>query len=204
MTVMPAAEIVASDDERERLMRRQICEAAASVFQREGFRRATMDDIAAAAGVSRKTIYNYFENKIGLIGAVIERDVKRRVEKARDSLDLTLPPEQLIVEAEMRLLDVARDSKYVSLLIRPDTFEVNDEVFDPAGPTRAIRHDYWFPILAPLRDSGLLRGDDLAEVAEWLSSFLVVLLALPATFGGGHDRVREIMHRYLVPSVIKV
>lgn len=202
MAAMTAEPIVA-DDQREAAMRKQICDAAALVLERDGLRRATMADVASAAGVSRKTIYNYFDNKIGLIGAVIERDVKRVVQEARDSLDPNLPAEELIVEAEMRLLEVARHSKYVALMVQPDAFEVTDEVLEASGRIRPLRHDYWFPILAPLRDSGRLRSDDLAEVAEWLSSFLLVLLALPTTFGGGKDRIRQVMARYLVPSVLR-
>jgi AcrR family transcriptional regulator len=203
MKGIAAAEALTPEDEREQAMRTQICDAAAKVFERDGLRGATMVDIAVAARVSRKTIYNYFDNKVGLIGAVIATDVRRRVELARESLDLSLPSEELIVEAEMRLYDVAKQSRYVSLLVRSDAFDVTDQVLDPTGPIRAIRHQFWFPILAPMRDAGRLRSDDLAEVAEWLSSFLLVLLALPATFGGGQDRIRQVMARFLVPSVLK-
>lgn len=201
---MSGIETLSPSDERERLVRGQIRDAAALVFERDGFRRATMADIAKVAGVSRKTVYNYFDNKTGLIGAVIEHDVKLHVQRARDSLDLTMPADKLLVEAELRLLDVARDSKYVSLLVRPGAFDVSAEVLDPHGPTRSTRHDYWFPVLESIRRTGQLRSDDLAEVAEWLSAILLVMLVLPTTFGGRPDSIRDVMQRYLVPSVIEV
>lgn len=201
-TAAASAQSVRTADEREVSMRQQIRDAAATVFERKGLHQATMADIAVAAGVSRKTIYNYFDNKIGLIGAVIEADVKRLAQLTRNSLDFTLPAEELIVEAEMRLLEVAQSSKYVRLLVQNDTFDLTDEILNASERIRSIRHEYWFPILAPLRDRGQLRSRDLGEVAEWLSSFLLVMLALPMTFGGGRDRVRKVMERYLVPSVL--
>ena len=52
---------------------RQIIEAATGVFAQKGFDRATMDDIAAAAGINKATIYLYFKNKDALIYAIAEQ-----------------------------------------------------------------------------------------------------------------------------------
>ena len=52
---------------------RQIIEAATLVFAQKGFDRATMDDIAAAAGINKATIYLYFKNKDALIIAIAEQ-----------------------------------------------------------------------------------------------------------------------------------
>jgi AcrR family transcriptional regulator len=43
--------------------REAILEAAFAVFSRYGFRRTSMEDIAREAGISRASIYSYFENK---------------------------------------------------------------------------------------------------------------------------------------------
>ncbi len=61
---------------RERRVERrtaQILDAAARVFARKGFHRATTREIAAEAGVSEGTLYNYFENKQALLVAMLER-----------------------------------------------------------------------------------------------------------------------------------
>lgn len=50
-----------------------ILEAAVVEFERHGFRRVALDDVARRAGVSRTTIYRRFANKDELVGAVIER-----------------------------------------------------------------------------------------------------------------------------------
>lgn len=53
--------------------RRQcILEAAASVFARKGFEKATTREIAEAAGVSEGTIYNYFASKQQLLAALAQ------------------------------------------------------------------------------------------------------------------------------------
>ncbi|WP_234713968.1 helix-turn-helix domain-containing protein, partial [Mycolicibacterium chlorophenolicum] len=55
----------------------QILDAAVVEFERHGFRRVALDDVARRAGVSRTTIYRRFANKDELVGAVIERENTR-------------------------------------------------------------------------------------------------------------------------------
>ena len=50
----------------------RILEAASSCFAEKGFKRATVEDIAAAAGVSRPLVYKHFGDKDTLIDAVLE------------------------------------------------------------------------------------------------------------------------------------
>src|ERR1700685_1201048 len=47
--------------------------AATRVFLRDGYGRASIDKVAAEAGVSTRTIYERYKNKADLLGAVISR-----------------------------------------------------------------------------------------------------------------------------------
>lgn len=47
------------------------------MFLREGFTRASMDAIAEAASVSKRTVYNHFPDKQALRGRIVNlRNVK--------------------------------------------------------------------------------------------------------------------------------
>ncbi|MCE0764982.1 TetR/AcrR family transcriptional regulator [Pseudonocardia kujensis] len=46
--------------------------AAAEVFRRKGYRNATIDDIAEAAGISRPTVYRYTKSKQQLLDLMVE------------------------------------------------------------------------------------------------------------------------------------
>ncbi len=50
--------------------RTEILEAATTVFSAKGFHTATMDDVAEAAGVSKGSLYNYFDSKESVIDAL--------------------------------------------------------------------------------------------------------------------------------------
>lgn len=74
--------------------RERIEAAAYWRFYREGFARVSLDDIAAAAGVTKKTLYYHYESKDVLIGRVLEaqhahafRMVRGWVDKAADNVD---------------------------------------------------------------------------------------------------------------------
>ncbi len=54
--------------------REQIIEGAKRVFMSVGFDAASMNDITREAGVSKGTIYVYFENKEDLFSAMIEKE----------------------------------------------------------------------------------------------------------------------------------
>jgi TetR/AcrR family fatty acid metabolism transcriptional regulator len=55
------------------IRRAQILDAAIHVFSEKGFHRATIKDIAAAAGLADGTIYLYFANKEALLLGILGR-----------------------------------------------------------------------------------------------------------------------------------
>lgn len=50
-------------------MQEKILQKAADMFLSYGFKSVTMDDIASELGISKKTIYKYFSNKVELVDA---------------------------------------------------------------------------------------------------------------------------------------
>lgn len=74
--------------------RHQILEGALAVFTARGFDAASMNDIAAAANVSKGTLYVYFEDKEHLFVALIEREREKQKQGMYAALaeepDLTL------------------------------------------------------------------------------------------------------------------
>ena len=60
-----------ADGDKE-LKRERLVTAAAQVFATRGFRNATMDEVAQAAGTAKGTLYLYFKDKEALFYAVFE------------------------------------------------------------------------------------------------------------------------------------
>ncbi len=81
--------------------REQILDGAKRVFMEQGLEAASMNDITRAAGVSKGTIYVYFENKEDLFGAMIERERRRLTETIRHALDSGQPLDEVLKEFGM-------------------------------------------------------------------------------------------------------
>src|SRR5918998_1502382 len=82
-----------------------ILDGAAQVFALQG-EQANMNDVAAAAGVARATVYRYFPNRDALLDELAQaavRDVDARLASAR--ID-EVAPEEGIARAVRALLDV--------------------------------------------------------------------------------------------------
>jgi AcrR family transcriptional regulator len=52
--------------------KRRVINAAYRLLYREGFKRVSMDAIAAAAGVTKRTLYYHFDSKDTLVAAVLD------------------------------------------------------------------------------------------------------------------------------------
>lgn len=189
-------------DHGEAQMRSRILAVASEILDQRGLRGTTMDDIAEAAGVARKTVYNYFENKPKLVGEVIEQASARTAAASLSSLDMTEPPEDLIVNAAMALLEHARDSQYTEMLLRPDALAVTAKIVEQSDRIARVERAFWAPILEPLRDAGRLRVTDLDETVEWLTFIHLVFLTRPATFEGDPQVTRRMLRTYLVPALL--
>src|SRR6266516_4302662 len=55
------------------IRRNQILDAATTVFVRQGFQHARMDDIVEESGLSKGTLYWYFKSKEDIINAILRR-----------------------------------------------------------------------------------------------------------------------------------
>lgn len=73
-----------------------IIEAAAELFRIHGFKKASINEIAEAAGVSPVTIYNHFGSKDGLVRETVKVLMQRIMDKAWAIIRSDMPfPEKL-------------------------------------------------------------------------------------------------------------
>ena len=101
--------IAAGDEDSAK--RRQIIAGAHAVFLAQGFDAASMNDIARAAGVSKGTLYVYFDNKEQLFEAIVEQECDAQAEAIFE-----LDPNDRDVEGVLGRLGVA----FVKFLCQPE------------------------------------------------------------------------------------
>ena len=58
------------------LKKEQIIQSARELFHQFGFKKVSMDEIAQKAGVTKKTIYMYFDSKEDLLKYFIQEEIQ--------------------------------------------------------------------------------------------------------------------------------
>ncbi len=170
----PVADV--EDDRRSTRKRRAIVDAATSAFLRGGYRGTSMDEIAAAAGVSKQTVYKHFADKQRLFSEIVTTTVNEASDPVHDEVrglqdsgdveaDLRrLARRQLVLVMQPRILQLRR-----LVIGEASRFPELGRIFYERGPGRAI------PALATaferLAARGLLHLEDpllAAAQFNWL------------------------------------
>jgi AcrR family transcriptional regulator len=97
----------ANEIERESSVEKveQILQGAMQEFLAHGFAGTSMDRVAAAAGVSKATVYSHFADKEGLFKALIERLARKKFQLIFGSEPLEGEPLQVLRQVGTRALE---------------------------------------------------------------------------------------------------
>jgi TetR/AcrR family transcriptional repressor of mexJK operon len=125
-------------------------DAAMRVFLREGFARASMDAIAAEAGVSKRTIYNHFADKERLFISVFEATLDTVVRDFDASVEETLGDSD---DLHRDFIALAR--RWVRLFLREDAAALRRLVI-----AEAVHHPW---LIGAWAQAGALRVQDRVE-----------------------------------------
>ena len=177
---------LSSSNARVEARRERLTDAAQAVFVREGLRGASMERIAAEAGVARATAYAYFSDKEDAFRQVAFRLADQMVECVQAALAAPGPPADRIraaLQAKHEMgFRVARQSPFAA-----DLFAAKDRL---AGPAFAVAEQQIAAALAAsmaelgVADASaaaqvlLAASTGVANVATEFTS-LTVQLALP-------------------------
>ena len=102
--------------------RQKLLEVARELFAHKGLEATTMNDIAAASGRGRRTLYTYFRNKEEIYYAVIEEELERLSEKMDEEASMDEEPEQKIVTLIYTHLSIIRDTVARTGTLRAEFF----------------------------------------------------------------------------------
>ncbi len=167
-----------------------IVQAALRLFLRDGFARTSVDAIADEAGVSKRTIYNYYADKEDLFLSVVRETYDSLIAVVTALTDRYLadvPADQLeqrVVGFATEVALVAARSPDRSMLIRlmmteaPYFPELRQVQMRPRGVTSAIASR-----LAALAARGLLDISDPDEAANHLFALTIGQLNNRSLFG---------------------
>lgn len=114
---------ILKDDEMHR-----IAHSCEPVFRQYGLKKATVDDLCRAAGVSRRTLYNYFDDKDTVAATVISLIMREASAHLREVFQADGPFEAKLAEA----------AEFKRQLMRRLGPIFGREIQEADGPLRAV------------------------------------------------------------------
>jgi AcrR family transcriptional regulator len=111
----------------------RVLEAAERLMREDAFHLATVDELAAAAGVSRATVFNRFGSKLGVLQALFTRGMEGpEMEAIREALELEDPVAALeaAIEASCAIWEsyaVIHEQLQAIVVLEPDASALVDQ-----------------------------------------------------------------------------
>jgi AcrR family transcriptional regulator len=189
----------------DNVKRRQIIEGARAAFLEQGFDAASMNDIARTAGVSKGTLYVYFQNKEQLFQAICSEECEAQAETL-----FKVDPDDVDVEGTLTRLGV----DFLRFVCRPDKASSARTViaiaermpdigraFYETGPARGIAmlSDY----LKSKVEQGVLAIEDCEVAAAQLIEAFGATTFKPMLFNFGKPPTEERI-RYVVSIAVRM
>jgi AcrR family transcriptional regulator len=135
----------------------QILEAAKKVFARLGFERARVDDIAEESGLSKGTLYWYFESKDAIISAIMDQFFAQELAHVRELLDAGLSAkENLLMFTRFVTEDIMKMQPLMSIL-----FEYWSLLLRRKKVKQVLSNYYrsYLEIMVPIIERGISQGE---------------------------------------------
>ncbi len=98
----------------------QILTAARNLFVKYGLRRTSLDDIAAAAGIGRATLFRRYTNRDTLMAALIEKELAVALDQIAAKTEEKEDPEEKFIAGFLAFMNLVRTNDLLHELLQSD------------------------------------------------------------------------------------
>jgi AcrR family transcriptional regulator len=152
--------------------RQQLLDVARELFALRGYEATSIEEIAARADVSKPVVYEHFGGKEGLYAVVVDREMRRLLERFESALSSGGTPRELLERAALVLLDhIEEDTDGFRVLTR------DSPVTSTTGTFSSLIGEVARQVEHILGRQFATRGYD-PQLAELYSQALVGMVAL--------------------------
>jgi TetR/AcrR family transcriptional repressor of mexJK operon len=192
--------MLAMEDTRSARKRKAIMEAAETAFLQNGYLGTNMDEIAAAAAVSKQTVYKHFSDKEQLFTEIIYATMGRVIDELIRGATLDVDQSD---DVERDLLALAR--QLIASIWHPDVLRLRRLVIGEAGRFPHLGETYFeqgfergitavATSIEQLAAAGRLHVDDPHLAAQHLAGLILWVPLNRAMFTGNDDLPPDVDH----------
>ncbi len=161
-------------NEKDDVVERAIMDGAKQVFRKWGLAKATMEDIAKAAGKGKSTLYYYFKSKEEIFHAIAKEEIDASLRAAQEEMDkVENAGEKLSLYVSVILKEIQSRTKFYTIIM--GEFRENMKIIDQIRNYYAEQEDRFVRNLIAY---GIERGEfrQVDTHAAGMTSRVVVLM----------------------------
>jgi AcrR family transcriptional regulator len=157
-----------------------IVAAAVQHFSEHGVEHTTMEHIAAAANVSRRTIYHHFPSRDAVLQAAVEAYANNLTKKVEENISSELSFTDYLRECAIYIVrEVPKEPFFKVHILDAAAIKSSQYYFTTPSVVEA-----WVPMLRPsyiraLRDRTINPDMELIQIIKWYGRILLSLLQHP-------------------------
>ena len=187
----PTSTAAAADDSKSKPVRERLLDAAEECLSQFGPQKTSMEDVARAAGMSRATVYRYFENRDALLLGVASRQAAGLATEAMSYLAQFDNISDWLVEGLIfTLREIPKRPVFASLVTSLDSRSASSLFLGSSGMIE-IGVNVLHPMFGAAKQQGLLRDDiDIDMLIEWLLRVLWTYLNAPSQVATDEEGMR--------------
>ena len=180
------------------MKKEQIVQSARELFHQFGFKKVSMDEIAQKAGVTKKTIYMYFDSKEDLLKYFIQEEIQNMEKIVKDVEDKNLDFFETVNQAIYGLLEYRKHQDFLNVITKEAEWLKNPIIVDSLKLIDEKIQNYIRKKLQKAKENGYIDYLDLD-----ITTFLVYKMYI-ALIIEWNDKDKNLDDQMIAQSIVEI
>jgi len=178
--------------------RDSLLDAALACVMDVGLRRTTLADVARRAGVSRMTVYRYFDDLDTLVSALLTRELTTVIDEVRSSVQVLPTARERLVEATVQVVERTTEHPLYRRILDLDPELLLPLIVERFGSTQKVAAALLAQQVADGQADGSIRSmDPETAVTVILLTAQSFVFSARLVDAGARKELRHLLEAYL-------
>lgn len=123
----------ANIEQHKELIRAQVLEAAESLFGEHGYQDVSLGDVAAAVGVGRTTLYDYFSDKEDLLATLVEETLPPTIDRIVAAVPGHLNSRDRLTALSVGMVEFVATDPTLGIILHREVAKLSEHTQDRVG-----------------------------------------------------------------------